>query len=877
MPATSQTPAETPENSPDPRPGFRSWPSWGRWTVYVAGAVALLLVAGLVAAVTVVRRPLPTVEGEVELPGLAAEVQVLRDDQGIPQVYADTAEDLFYAQGFVHAQDRFFEMDFRRHVTSGRLSELLGRDALETDMYIRAMGWRRIAEQELSLLRPETLDYLESYAAGVNAYLESHSPGEMALEYSMLALGGVEYTPEPWTPADSVAWLKAMAWDLRGNMTEEIERAILSVRHSPEEIDFLYPDYPFDRHEPIVKQGAVVDRVFEQDATVGDTRRPTRPALPAATVAALERLNRGLAAMPDLVGRGPGVGSNSWVVSGERSTTGEPILANDPHLGLSVPGIWYQMGLHCAEVTEECPFDVSGFTFSGMPGVVIGHNQEIAWGFTNLGPDVVDLYLEKIDGEHYVYDGRRRRLDLREESVVVHGEDDPVTFTVRSTHHGPLLSDVSDELSRVGANADVSEGAPDRGNGYAVALSWTALTPNRTADAVFMIDRAGSWEEFRAAAREFAAPSQNMVYADREGHIGYQAPGLIPIRKSGHIGDYPAEGWRSANDWTGSYVPFEALPSLLDPDEGMITTANQAVIDTSEYPFYLGSSWSYGYRSQRLVQLLQRREQLGVEDMARMQLDARNGFAPTLVPYLLDVFLPSPYLSSGQRLLEGWNYQQRPGSAAAAYYNAVWRHTLALTFHDQMPESVLPDGSDRWFEVMRVLLAEPENPWWDNVETEAVVESRDEILREAMEAAQEELVRTQARRPVEWTWGHHHRMDLEHQSLGQSHLALLRRLFNRGGYEVGGGDSIVNATGWTASEGYAVDWAPSMRMVVSMADLDDSRWINLTGVSGHPFSSNYVDQTDLWVEGETLPWLFSRSRVEEAVENELTLVPDGTG
>ncbi len=872
MSATSDVPAEQREKTQAAGAGFRSWPKWGRWATYVAVLLVLLLVAGLVAAVTVVRRPFPTVDGEIKVPGLSAEVDVVRDGHGVPQVYADNADDLFYAQGFVHAQDRFFQMDFRRHLTAGRLSELLGRDALPTDMYIRAMGWRRVAEQELSLLSSDTLDYLKAYSAGVNAYIHSHDPGQMGLEYSVLALDGLSYTPEDWTPADSVSWLMAMAWDLRGNMDDEIQRAIMSVRHTPQEIASLYPEYPYSRNKPIVNQGAVVDRVFEQDATKGETRLPTRPALPAGTVKALESLDKGLKAMPDMMGKGKGIGSNGWVVDGEHSTTGKPILANDPHLGISVPGIWHQMGLHCRTVDAACPFDVSGFTFSGMPGVVIGHNQQIAWGFTNLGPDVVDLYLERVDGKTYEYDGKKLPLRMHDESIEVKGEEEPVTFTVRSTRHGPLLSDVSAQLSTVGANAPVSAGAPERGNGYAVALSWTALTPNRTADAIFMIDRATNWDQFRAAAREFAAPSQNMVYADRKGHIGYQAPGLIPIRKSGRTGDYPAEGWLPANDWTRNFVPFDALPSLLDPKGGMVTTANQAVIGKG-YPYYLGDSWSYGYRSQRILDLLQRKKRLSVEDMAAIQLDDRNGFAPTFVPYLIDVFMPSQYLAAGQRLLQHWSYRQPAGSAAAAYYNAVWRNTLALTFHDQLPESVWPDGSDRWFEVMRALLADPNNPWWDDVDTETVVESRDQILFRAMADARDELVRRQARRPSQWTWGHLHQMDLKNEPLGQSDVSLVRWLFDRGGYELGGGESVVDATGWTASKGYDVDWAPSMRMVVSLADLDESRWINLTGVSGHPFSSHYVDQTDLWADGRTLPWYFSPDQVEAAGRDTLKLVP----
>ena len=852
---------------------FLSWPRPARWATYVAVVLVLALVTALVVAIVAVRRPFPTVSGEIEVTGLGAEVEVVRDEHGVPQVYADTAEDLFYAQGFVQAQDRFFEMDFRRHVTAGRLSELLGRGALETDMYIRTMGWRRVAEQEVGLLSPESRTYLDAYSAGVNAYIDSHTPSEMALEYTVLALNGLDYVPEEWTPVDSLAWLKAMAWDLRGNMTEEIERAIASVHLPRSEIEALYPTYPYARHRPIVSQGAVVDGVFEQDARGSDTRKPARPPLSPGMVEALERLNKGLASMPDLMGKGNGVGSNSWVVDGERSTTGQPILANDPHLSTSVPGIWYQMGLHCRELSEACPFDVSGFTFAGVPGVVIGHNHQIAWGFSNLGPDVLDLYLEEIEGRSYLYDGELVPLTTRQESIEVFGRDEPVTFTVRSTRHGPLLSDVSPELSTVGADAPVSEGAPARGNGYAVALSWTALTPNRTADAIFMFDAATSWDEFRAGAALFAAPSQNLVYADKDGHIGYQAPGLIPIRKSGR-GDYPAAGWLPANDWTGEFVPFEALPSVLDPESGFIATANQAVTDPV-YPFYLGSSWSYGYRSQRIVDLLQGRARLGVDDMAAMQLDTHNGMAPTFVPYLLDILMPSPYLASGQRLLQDWNFRQPAGSSAAAYYNAVWKQTLAHTFHDELPESIWPEGGDRWFEVMRRLLADPENAWWDDVETETVVETRDDILFLALQDARNDLVRLQARRPSDWTWGHHHSMDLVNQSLGQSDVAVVRWLFNRGGYEVGGGDSIVNATGWTAPAGFQVDTAPSMRMVVSLEDFDDSRWINLTGVSGHPFSEHYVDQTDLWVEGETLPWYFSRDRFDEG--DTLTLVPAETG
>jgi penicillin amidase len=868
--------AAVPDSAVTPRRTFRSWPRAARWSTYLAVLVVLVLVAATVTATIVVRRSFPDTSGEIEVPGLGSKVRVVRDSYGIPQVYADTPHDLFYAQGFVQAQDRFFQMDFRRHVTSGRLSEMLGEDAVHADMFVRTMGWRRVAAKELSLVTPETMSYLEAFSDGVNAYIHSHTPSQMSLEYSLLELDGLHYQPEDWTPLDSLAWIKAMAWDLRSNMVDEVTRAFASAHHTRAEIAQLFPPYPYHRHRPIVEQGGVVDGVFEQEATGSQSRMPARPSLSPGMLRALEDVRRGVEGMPTLLGDGPGIGSNSWVVDGDHSTTGEPILANDPHLNVSLPGVWYQMGLHCNHLSRACPFDVTGFTFAGLPGVVIGHNQQIAWGFTNLEADVVDLFLEKVKGRRYLYDGKYRPLRLRTESINVRGRDEPLRFQVRTTDHGPLLSDVSAELSTVGANAPVPGSSPPRGNGYAVALSWTALTPNNTADAVFELDRATGWEQFRAAAKDLAAPAQNLVYADKAGHIGYQTPGLIPIRKSGRSGDYPAAGWLPANDWTGKYVPFDALPSVLDPKEGFVATANQAVTEP-DYPYYLGDSWSYGYRSQRIVDLLRRQEKLSPADMSRIQLDTRNGFAPTFVPSLLKILLPSPYLASAQRLLQDWDYTEPADSAAAAYYNAVWRNTLALTFHDQLQESIWPEGDGRWFEVMRHLLAHPHSSWWDDVTTDGVMEDRDDILLEAMTEARDELVRRQARRPTDWTWGHHHQMSLENETLGQSGVGVVEWLLNRGGYQVGGGSSVVDATHWNAAaDGYDVTAAPSMRMVVSLADLDRSTWVNLTGASGHAFNDHYVDQTDLWVDGRTLPWAYTRDAVEDAGEDTLTLVPTGT-
>lgn len=862
---------------PDPSPrrplrwwaAVRSWPRGARLASYAVVALVLVLLAGLVTVVTLARRPLPQEDGEVALPGLAGDVEVVRDEHGVPQLYGDSVDDLVRAQGYVHASERFFEMDVRRHATAGRLAEMFGEDAVESDSYVRTMGWRRVAEQELALVRPDTRALLQAYAEGVNSYLAEHSPSDLAVEYTLLDLGGLDYRPEDWTPVDSLAWLKAMAWDLRGNMQDEIDRVLVQAAVGERRMRELYPAYDAGEHDPIVGQGAVVDGVFEQDATRPGTRNPKRPPFTADQRAVLGGLRDGLDGLPAYLGRGDGIGSNSWVVDGERSATGSPLLANDPHLGVGLPGVWMQVGLHCRTVSAECPLDVAGFSFSGVPGVVIGHNADIAWGFTNLGPDVTDLYLEKVRDDEWRYDGSWRPLRTRTETIEVADGDD-VTLTVRSTRHGPILSDVADELADVGEQARSERS-------FAVSLAWTALEPAPTADAILDLNLADDWDSFRAALSSFDVPSQNVVYADRAGHVGYQAPGRIPIRKSGNDGSMPSAGWRPENDWTGDHVPYDGLPSVLDPDEGLVVAANQAVIGR-DYPELLttDSDWDHGWRSQRIRDVLEESGPLTVAAMQELQLDDRHPLAATLTPYLLDVDLPGGYWSGGQELLRDWDLRQSADSGAAAYYNVVWRTLLAATFHDELPEDQWPDGGQRWYAVVEELLARPDDAWWDDVTTDDVVETRDDVLDAAMREARDEMTRLQSRDPGRWSWGHLHRLDLRSPTLGESGIAAVERLVNRGGWQVGGGSGTVDAAAWDAAEGYGVTSAPSMRMVVDLGDLDASRWINLTGVSGHPASDHYTDQTDLWARGDYLVWPFSRDAVDAVAEHTLTLTPAET-
>ncbi|MGH3761693.1 penicillin acylase family protein [Actinophytocola sp.] len=843
-----------------PRP-FARLPRPLRW---VARVVTGLLVIALVCTGIVAwqfQRSFPEVDGELAVDGLTGSVAVRRDDFGVPHIYADTPEDLFLAEGYVHAQDRFWEMDFRRHITAGRLSELFGEATLEQDKVTRTLGWRRVAERELTLLNPSTRRYLDAYAKGVNDWLaDNPSGGTRSLEYVVLGLNNDDYEPQPWTPVDSLAWFKAMAWDLGANLYDELTGASAATRLPPARVAQLWPDYPYQRNAPIVGAGTLVDGRFDQNAV------PTvQPAgYPGETPGtATDRAARAVTTLSGLVAGtgGTGIGSNSWVVSGRLTATGKPLLANDPHLMAGMPGTWYQVGLHCRDRDASCPFDVTGVSFSGLPGVIIGHNDRIAWGLTNFVADAMDVYLEKVDGDTYQRGAEKRPLDTRVEEIEVAGGK-PVRLKVRSTDAGPIISDVYSD----------SEDALKGSSATAVALRWTALTPSRTADAVFALDAAQDWTQFRDALRLFSAPAQNMVYADADGNIGFQAVGTVPVRNAGD-GTKPVAGWTGEQTWTGT-VPFDELPHLFNPPEGFVVTANNAVIDPAQYGPLLSKAWAYGYRSERITDLIESAARTGpvtVDTMRRIQLDDRNTFAPALVPALLSVRVPEP-VRQAQDILRRWDFGQGTDSAPAAYFNAVWRHLLSATFDDDLPEAARPDGTDRWFEVVRTLLTEPDDPFWDDTGTRKV-ERRDDIVRAALTAANTELTEQLGDDPSAWRWGDLHQLELVNPTLGTSGIGPVEWLFNRGPVPVAGGKDAVNATGWNPRKGYAVTTVPSMRMVVDLRDLDQSQWINLTGQSGHAFHRDYWDQTQLWAAGDMIAMRSGDSAVRSATTHTLTLNP----
>lgn len=854
---------------------------------WVLGVIVILGIGAGAFGWYTVQRSFPQTTGTIEVAGLENAVTVQRDGSGVPSITAASSQDLFFAQGYVHAQDRFWEMDFRRHLTAGRLSELFGESQLGTDKFLRSLGWHDVAKQEVETLSPETRAYYEAYAAGVNAYMAERKGSALSLEYAALGLQNPDYSPEPWTPVDSIAWLKAMAWDLRTNIEDETARALAGQQLDATQLADLYPGYPFDEHPVIVdKNWALELPAATLRKKLGEVASQVSGALGDAVASgALSGALESVQAVDEMItSQSEGVGSNSWVVSGEHTDTGSPLLANDPHLGASLPSVWTQMQLRCSTVSEACPFDVTGFSFSGLPGIVIGHNDHIAWGFTNLTTDVADLYIERVDGDSYWQDDEQHDLTVRDEVIKVAGGED-VPLEVRSTAHGPIISGLTPDFTSIATQPIVGEGVgsketPVAPNAtaealpgeYAVSLRWTALDAGSTGEAIFALNLSKNFDDFRAAAALFDVPAQNLIYADPEGNIGYQAPGRLPIRGAGD-GWLPQPGWDSAYDWQG-YVPFEDQPMLYNPDSGYIVTANNAIV-SDDYPYFLSRDWDYGYRAARIVELLDNAIAAGPvtsQTMADIQMDNQMPAAEALQSAFASIRVKNPATQQAIEGLSAWDGQNAADSADAAFANVLWNRVTELMLEGKTAD-IPRDDQSRLATFFEQQLAQPDSSWWQN--EEADITSQPQLLEVAAQQAYDELSAAQGTDQSKWNWGKLHAITLTHGTFGSSGIAPLERLFNRGPYEVGGGSGVVNATGWSLDEGYATTNVPSMRMVIDPSDWDASTWIHLTGSSGHAFNAHYTDQTSDWATGVQRPWAFTQEAVDAATKDTLTLTPAG--
>jgi penicillin amidase len=794
--------------------------------------LAALLCLAAAAAYVYLRQSLPKTDGEIQLSGLAAPVQVLRDRYGIPHIYAAGARDASFALGFVHAQDRLWQMEMSRRIAAGRVAEIVGPAGLETDRFLRTLGVRRAAEANVRTLDAETRELLEGYAAGVNAFLASGPV--LPVEFW---LTGVR--PEPWSPADSVSWVKMMAWDLGGNWRDELMRMRLARTLPMARIHEFLPPYPGEPPAALPDLKELYGSL-ERDAVRLAENRGQSPRS---------------GSDPDFPA-GEGLGSNNWVVSGARSESGKPLLANDPHLGLTAPPVWYFAHLSAPGI------NVIGSTLPGVPGVILGRNERIAWGFTNTGPDVQDLYLEKLDAAGgYLAPEGARPFQVIEETIRVKGAE-AEKLRVRVSRHGPVISDAS----RV-----AQELAP---RGHVLAFAWTALAgDDRSMQAVLKFARARDWESFLAAAREFETPQQNVVYADVDGNIGFVAAGRVPLRKADNDlkGMAPAPGWLERYDWAG-FIPFDELPRAFNPQAGAILTANHRITPPG-YAHLISSGWEPPFRADRIQALLDATPRHSVPSFARMQSDVVSLAMRELLPKLLATRPRSEEARRALELLRRWDGAMATERAEPLIAWAWWRELSRAIYADELGEAFRQNWLARAVFLANVLSGDPGPArWCDDVRTPAV-ETCEEQLSQSLDAALADLARRYGADPSQWRWGEAHAARHEHRPFGRQ--PLLARLFDISVPSPGDTYTVNVGRNQMADEArpYANRHAASLRAIYDLADLERSLYIHSGGQSGNILSDHYAAFSNAWAKNEYIPMRAERKFLEAEPHQLLRLIP----
>ncbi|MGB8337747.1 MAG: penicillin acylase family protein [Burkholderiales bacterium] len=792
---------------------------------YFAVIIACLLILAGQAAYVFLSQSLPVTDGRIALPGLQSGAQIVRDRFGVPHIYADTIGDAHFALGYAHAQDRLWQMEMNRRIAAGRLAEVLGESALDTDKFLRTLGIRRFADATQKNLDQETADTLKAYVAGVNSFINTNT---RTLPPEFLLLG---IKPEPWSAADSIAWVKMMAWDLGGNWRNELLRMQLTQKLSPQQIAEFIPPYPGDA--PMV--------VPDLSKLYADLQNE------AARLAAVAPEN-----LPE------GAGSNNWVVSGAKTLSGKPLLANDPHLSLSAPAIWYFAHMSAPRL------NVIGATLPGVPNIVLGHNDRIAWGFTNTNPDVQDLYVEKIDAMNpaqYITPAGAQPFQTLNETIKVKGKPD-VNLQIRISRHGPIVSDVS---------APIGAATP---NGYAIAFQWTTLRDDDLAlQAGVKINRANTWAEFLKAARDFHSPQQNMVYADIDGNIGFVAPGRIPVRKAGNAikGLAPSPGWDALYDWE-SFIPFEQLPQQYNPASGQVVTANHKITAPGYKP-YITSEWLPPFRADRINNLLAEKSQHSVDTFASIQADVKSQMVADFKP-LFDTIKPDPAGSAAYELVKKWNGEMRSNDAAPLIFSAWYRELTRLVYADELGDEIFGKEWDQRAVFLHHVLKNDngQSRWCDDIST-AQIENCGGMMTLALSRAVDDLQKRYGNRMDYWRWGDAHFALSEHRPFSKQ--STLAKLFDI--RVPSAGDSYsVNVGRHTISndaQPFANRHAASLRAIYDLSDLNQSRYMHSTGQSGNRLSPHYDDFAKKWAAIEYIPMTTNRVQIESGTIDRLTLVP----
>ena len=758
--------------------------------------------------------------GKRSIKGLGDGVVITFDESDIPHIKANSQSDALFALGYLHATERSWQLEMNRRIASGRLSEILGSETINIDRFIRTLGIKRAAEQQFDKYPVSAKRLLQAYADGVNA-------GNAQLGWAL----PVEYflagsKPGHWSPTDSVAWMLMMALDLGGNWHKELQRLELSQYLTTKQIWEVLP--PFEVDEPVTKMDfAKIYRdldVFNPKTGPAHKRSKKLPATELSNI--------------DLPGGKDGIGSNNWALSGKLTASGKPLLANDPHLGLSAPAIWYFAHL------DAPGLNVLGGTLPGIPAVVLGRAEKFAWSFTNTNPDVQDLYIEQIDPNNPgMYRGPDGLLPfkVRQEIIDVKGAPS-VNFIVKETRHGPVISD---SYARAKRAIDT-----DR---FALALRWTALDiENQSVAGLLDLNRAKDMDAFKESLRKNYAPMQNVVMADIDGNIAYQAAGVAPKRLLHHglYGVAPAPGWEKQYDWNG-YVPFEQLPASNNPEQGWIATANQRIIASND-PNPLTSDWDLSARYDRIVDLIKARNSYDLEYMKTMQADTLSLTSIPLLELFKSSVLSHPLGAKALEISKDFNGDMRVDSTAALIFNA-WADQLTRNLFSRLSYIFSETYGDRNYRgALIAQMKNPNSPWCDNPKTQAI-ETCAEASNDAFNKALEFLSKEYGNDPSKWAWGKAHIAISEHRPL--SKIPVLGKLFNLETPFPGDSNTInVGRLELLRSEHpYETLQAPSLRAIYDLSDLEKSLFIFQSGQSGWVQSKLYRNMVPLWAKNEYLP------------------------
>ncbi len=777
-------------------------PRFLRIFIGILGIVLVIAVAVLVLGVRIIKKSLPQTAGTLIISGLQSPVKIYRDTFGVPHIFAQNEADLFFAMGYAVSQDRLWQMEINRRAATGTLAEIFGSKAIEADQFIRTIGIPKIASELTQKISSESRSILTAYAAGVNAFLalnKNRLPNEFTLMGSQ---------PQPWKIEHSLAYQRLIAWNLEMAWRVDPLFGELANRVGLEKMTEILPVYPADA--PTI----VEDQYFQFYQLQKS----------------FDKIAHDMSSLLKMAG--PGMGSNSWVVAGERTNTGKPMLANDPHLMYQNPSIWYEVHLKAPGI------DCYGVAFPGCPGIVIGHNQTIAWGLTNVMADGCDFFVEKINPENpdqYWYQEKWNEMSKTTEEIVV--KDQPsVNLQIRFTQQGPIISDIHPILK-------------DSSN--SVSMKWIGHQPSDETLACYKINKAQTWKELLDGLKYFAVPAQNYIYADNAGNIGYYCVGSIPIRRKGN-GSIPQPGWNRDFEWM-TLIPFEQLPHAFNPANGLIVTANNKVDDDS-YPHFISTYWEPSYRAQRINELLVKKNRLSINDFKIIQYDQFSKHAQFLMPTILKV-LPefkqdNQFKTYVCHCLKTWDLNMSAESVAPTIFEIFLTRFFKNIFQDELGDKLFHDFLELPSIPIRVtdnLITKETSDWFDNIETPEIKETLSDIILSSLAETIEYLRSNFGETVYNWRWGKIHTVTFEHL-LGNK--SPLDRMFNIGPFPLGGSyNTINNATSLISQDDFRTFSGPSMRQIVDLSNRNNSLSVITTGQSGHPLSKHFKDQTPLWLNG----------------------------